>query len=91
MQFRSATRIVTTEGWIQNRGMKPADVGFVRVDKPFTGVTPFRFEETPRNGDLEIGVVGYPGDLKDEKNRENGAYMYEMFLPVSLRIATLRS
>ena len=84
VQFRTAKRIVTTEGWLKARGAKNFDVGFVQVNKPFTGITPIKYEETPVQGDLTLGVVGYPGDLKDEHTNEKGAFMYEMFLPVSL-------
>ena len=84
VQFRTAKRIVTTEGWLKARGAKNFDVGFVQVNRPFTGINPIKYEETPVKGNLTIGVVGYPGDLKDEHTGEKGASMYEMFLPVSL-------
>jgi hypothetical protein len=82
VQFRSVKRIVTTEGWLKAKGAKNFDVSFMQVDKPFTGITPFKFEETPATGDEVLGVVGYPGDLKDQG--EGGALMYEMFLQVSM-------
>ena len=84
VQFRTAKRIVTTEGWLKAKGAKNFDVGFVQVNKPFTGIKPFTFTETPSRGDLTLGVVGYPGDLEDKRTKEKGALMYEMFLPVSL-------
>lgn len=82
VQFRHVKRIVTTEGWVKTKGQKSFDVSFMQVDKPFTGITPIRFEETPVQGSLEIGVVGYPADLYDKRTGEHGAYMHEMFLPV---------
>ncbi|KAI9652268.1 MAG: hypothetical protein M1831_007116 [Alyxoria varia] len=81
VQFRSVSRIVTTEGWVKTKGQKAFDVSFMQVNKPFTGIKPFQFAETPASGDLVIGVVGYPGDLSDKRTGEKGAYMYEMFLP----------
>ena len=85
VQFRTAKRIVTTEGWLKTRGAKSFDVGFIQVDRPFTGITPIKFAETPAKGDLVLGVVGYPADLKDPGTGEKGAHMYEMFLHVSSR------
>jgi hypothetical protein len=81
VQFRSVKQIVTTEGWLKARGARNFDVGFMQVDKPFTGITPFKFEETPATGDKVLGVVGYPGDLSNQG--EGGALMYEMFLQVN--------
>lgn len=83
VQFRTGKRIVTTEGWLKTRGTKSFDVGFIQVNKPFTGILPIKYEETPVNGEFELGVVGYPGDLTDKQTGEKGAFMYEMFLPVS--------
>ena len=82
-QFRHVKRIVITEGWLKGRGAKNFDVSFMQVQKPFTGITPIKYTETPQSGEYTLGVVGYPGDLKDSKTGEKGAYMYEMFLDVS--------
>lgn len=86
VQFRSGKRIVTTAGWLKTKGANPFDVGFIQVNKPFTGIIPIKYEETPQSGELMLGVVGYPGDLKDERTGEKGAFMYEMFLPVGFRL-----
>ena len=83
VQFRTAKRVVTTEGWLKARGAKNFDVGFIQVNKPFTGVKPITYIETPAKGNYILGVVGYPGDLEDKRTKEKGAMMYEMFLPVS--------
>ena len=80
VQFRQVKRIVTTEGWVKAKGQKSFDVAFMQVDKPFTGITPVQFEETPSQGSLVLGVVGYPGDLSDWYTGEKGAHMYECFL-----------
>ena len=89
VQFRTAKRIVTTEGWLKARGAKNFDVGFMQLNKPFTGIVPIKYEETPSEGNETLGVVGYPGDLADQAG-EKGACMYEMFLPAStLRLGLL--
>ncbi len=88
VQFRSVKRIVTTEGWVKTKGQKSFDVGFMQVETPFTGITPVRFEETPSQGSLILGIVGYPGDKYDKKTGQHGAQMYEMFLPTEFDLAT---
>ena len=82
-QFRYVKRIVTTEGWLKGRGAKNFDVSFMQVQTPFTGIKPIVYTETPQSGAYTLGVVGYPGDLKDSKTGEKGAYMYETFLDLS--------
>ncbi|KAL9035035.1 MAG: hypothetical protein Q9214_006774, partial [Letrouitia sp. 1 TL-2023] len=88
VQFRRVKRIVTTEGWVKTKGQKCFDVSFMQVDKPFTGISPIKYVETPARGSMELGVVGYPGDLSDPRTGEKGAYMYEMFLPTDFDLAT---
>lgn len=88
VQFRQVKMIVTTEGWVTTKGQKPFDVSFMKVDRPFTGITPIKFEDTPAQGSLTLGVVGYPGDLKDPKTGEKGAHMYEMFLPTDFDLSS---
>ncbi len=87
VQFRSVKRIVTTEGWVKVKGQKSFDVSFMQVETPFTGITPVHFEETPSQGSLVLGVVGYPGDKKD-KHGQPGAQMYEMFHQTEFNLAT---
>jgi V8-like Glu-specific endopeptidase len=77
VQFRTGSRCVTTSEWLTRKGAKPFDVGFVRLNKPFDGIEPISFMETPPSGKSLVGVVGYPGDLSD--GGEKGARMYEMF------------
>ncbi|KAK4694818.1 glutamyl endopeptidase, partial [Lecanoromycetidae sp. Uapishka_2] len=88
VQFRQVKRIVTTEGWVKTKGQKSFDVSFMQVKAPFTGITPVKFEETPSQGSLILGVVGYPGDLSDKRTGEKGAHMYEMFLPTDFDLST---
>jgi V8-like Glu-specific endopeptidase len=77
VQFRAGSRCVTTSEWLRRKGAKPFDVGFIRLNKPFVGIEPIEFMETPLSGKSVLGVVGYPGDLAD--GSEKGARMYEMF------------
>lgn len=80
VEFRNAARVVTTERWLQTRGSKPYDFALIRVDKPFTNVTPFQYIETPPfQANARLGIVGYPAETRDQ-NGERGAKMYEMFL-----------
>lgn len=88
VQFRHVKRIVTTEGWVKTKGQKSFDVSFMQVDTPFTGITPVPFEDTPSQGKLVLGVVGYPGDLSDKRTGEKGARMYEMFYPTEYDLST---
>lgn len=88
VEFRKVKRITTTEGWVRAKGQKAFDVSFMQVDQPFTGVKSYKFEDTKPYGNLNLGVVGYPGDLNDPTTKENGAYMYEMFLPTEYDLAT---
>lgn len=37
------------------------DVSFIKVQKPFDGVKPFKYADTPLAGNMALGVVGYPG------------------------------
>lgn len=82
VQFRHVSKIVTTEGWLKAKGQKSFDVSFMKLDKPFTGIKPFLYDETPSKGNMVLGVVGYPGDLSNKRTGEKGAFMYEMFLQV---------
>lgn len=82
VQLRSGSRVATTAGYVKASGDRAADVAFVELDKPFNGVTPYQWVETPVSGELDIAVVGYPGDLVDANSRERGAEMFEHSLHV---------
>lgn len=88
VQFKHVKRIVTTGGWVSTKGQKPFDVSFMQVDTPFNGITPLKFEETPSQGSLLLGVVGYPGDKSDEYSGENGAHIYECFRQTKYDLST---
>ncbi|KAK7991253.1 ATP synthase F1 [Apiospora saccharicola] len=79
VQFRSGKRVATTLEWMTAKNNRNFDVSFIQVDRPFEGITPYQFADTPLSGTASIGVVGYPGDLRDERTKEVGAHMYEMF------------
>ena len=79
VETRRAKKVVTTSQWLSNRGSMAHDFALVQFDKPFEGVMPFEYIETPAQGDLELGVVGYPADLVDGETGERGAHMYELF------------
>jgi V8-like Glu-specific endopeptidase len=90
VQFRRGHRIAATEGWLKGPENRTNDVSFIQVEKPFTGIVPFKFAETPLQGNDMLGVVGYPADMKlnDKKDGEKGAQMYEEFEMVKYDIGT---
>ena len=51
----------------------------IKLQQPFSGVVPLKFEDTPNSGFTSLGVVGYAGDLADKYTGEKGAHMYEAF------------
>lgn len=88
VQFRRGVQIATSSEWLRAKGAKAYDVGFIKVETPFTGIIPIKYTDTPASGQAMIGVVGYPGDLADPTTREHGASMYEMFVNVSWDLNT---
>jgi len=79
VEFRRATRVVTTSQWLDSASSRPRDFALVQFDRPFTDVTPFQYIETPTTADVQLGIVGYPADLKDAETGERGGKMYELF------------
>ncbi|KAH4001777.1 hypothetical protein HBI13_014260 [Parastagonospora nodorum] len=75
VEFRRATRVVTTSQWLDSARSRPRDFALVQFDRPFTDVTPFQYIETPAAADAQLGVVGYPADLKDQETGERGSKM----------------
>ncbi|KAH0541692.1 hypothetical protein FGG08_003855 [Glutinoglossum americanum] len=80
VEFRMGKRVVAPAEWLAVRGNKTYDVAFIQLQKPFTGIKPIKFVDTPGSGESVLGVVGYPGDLRDDVTGELGAEMYQMFL-----------
>jgi V8-like Glu-specific endopeptidase len=75
VQLRMGARVAAPESWLaKGASDSRGDVAFIRLNKPFTGVTPFKYLPTPMSGANEaIGVVGYPGDLMKHSTGEKGA------------------
>ncbi|KAK5652966.1 hypothetical protein OQA88_9446 [Cercophora sp. LCS_1] len=88
VQKRMGKTVATTLDWYQHGDNEAWDVSFIKLNSPFTGVTPLAFESTPQSGRYTLGVVGYPGDLEDPKTREKAAFMYEMFDKEKYDLAT---
>ncbi|KAF2811320.1 trypsin-like serine protease, partial [Mytilinidion resinicola] len=86
VQCRQGKRVATTLDWLTAKGNRAFDASFILLDSPFEGITPFKFADTPLSGSMSLGVVGYPGDLKDPATNEPGAHMYEMFLPTKFNL-----
>ncbi len=86
VQFRHAARVATTSGWLSAKGNRQFDVSFMKLQRPFTGVSPFKFADTPESGSLSLGVVGYPADLQGPHG-EAGGSMYEMFLHTDWKLS----
>ncbi|KAJ4383086.1 hypothetical protein N0V85_008531 [Neurospora sp. IMI 360204] len=86
VQFRAATKVVTTAKYIID-GDRRRDVAFVKVDQPFEGnLNLFKYEDTPLKATAVLGIVGYPGDK--EMNGERGAQMYGLVDQVTYDLAT---
>lgn len=79
VQFRKGVKVATTTEWMKS-GEPHHDVSFIKVQKPFNGVRPFKYADTPLAGNMALGVVGYPGDL------HRGEHMYECFMDVKFNV-----
>ena len=87
VQFRAGKRVTTTAAWLKNGNSRDSDISIIQVDPPFEDVTPIVFDSTPATGNTTLGVVGYPGDLKDDESQEAGAQMYEAYMPTRWSLA----
>ena len=83
VQYRAASRVTTTTEWMTDGNNRASDVAFLQLDPPFTGVTPFKFANTPANGNDILGVVGYPGDKLSQTTGEAGDRLWEEFQTVN--------
>lgn len=79
VQFQPGGQVATTAEWLRSKGIRAYNLAFIKVQKPFTGIVPINFQDTPRSGISSLGVVGYAGDIVDDSTGENGARMYESF------------
>ena len=77
VQFRLGSSVSTPAEWLESSDNRNYDIGFVELSKPFDGIRAIRYIDTPLQGDLIIGVVGYPNDKTYKK--ESAAQMYEAF------------
>ncbi|KAL8923165.1 MAG: hypothetical protein Q9208_004728 [Pyrenodesmia sp. 3 TL-2023] len=87
VQFRKGKRVTTTPDWLKSGKSRNADLALIKVEPPFENVTPINYADTPAKGLAKLGVVGYPGDLRDSKTGEAGAHMYESYEPTSWSLA----
>ena len=82
VQFRLGKTIVTTPEWLTSHDNRQRNVAFIQLERPFEGnLRIFKFEDTPAQGHVVPGVVGYPGDKTHDTRYwdERGSEMYEMF------------
>ncbi|KAK3370999.1 ATP synthase F1 [Lasiosphaeria ovina] len=87
-EARWGTAVATTVKWCAGIGDEPADVAFIKLEKPFETVkNKFTCTQTPVSKEnADLGVVGYPGDIMD--GGERGARMYEMFAATTYNLTT---
>jgi V8-like Glu-specific endopeptidase len=85
VQFRKGKRVVTTSEWLTQPD-RAHDVSLIQLDEPFTDIKPIQYADTPMSDKTMLGVVGYPGDLKNDSG-EPGAEMYKMFLNVDYNLS----
>ena len=77
VQFRTGKRVATTQRWLSGGDNESGDVSFIQVNKPFTAITPIKYQQTPLTGTkVMLGVVGFPGDLVNPKTKEQGAVSF---------------
>ncbi|KAK3375574.1 hypothetical protein B0T24DRAFT_697817 [Lasiosphaeria ovina] len=88
VQFRVGKQAATTQNWLMDGTNEAADLSFIVLASPFTGVTPIAYNSTPLTGSSNIGIVGYPGDLMDLATGEKGAFMWQMFLNTNWDLST---
>ncbi len=74
VQLRFGKRVAVPQGWLASRNNEARDVAFIQVDRPYTGIKPIKYQQTPLTGaKVALGVIGYPGDLMNAKSKEKGA------------------
>ncbi|KAL4950612.1 hypothetical protein BDW69DRAFT_197119 [Aspergillus filifer] len=57
VEFRVGKSVATTPDWMEKGGRKEADLAFIKLNRPFDDVTPFRYRNTPTNERTQIGVM----------------------------------
>ncbi|KAL2835403.1 trypsin-like cysteine/serine peptidase domain-containing protein [Aspergillus pseudoustus] len=76
VEFRSGQNVATTNEWLEGERAE-ADLAFIKLDEPFYQVNPIEYKNTPASARKVIGVVGYPGDIK--QNGEPGGRLHQDF------------
>ena len=79
VQFQPGSQVATPSEWLKGNGMKAYDLAFIKVQQPFTGIVPIKFDDTPKSALSTIGLVGYAADIIDQRSGEKGAHLYEIF------------
>ncbi|KAJ0416929.1 trypsin-like cysteine/serine peptidase domain-containing protein [Aspergillus carlsbadensis] len=65
VEFRSGQSIATTNEWNEAERVE-ADLAFIKLDEPFYHIEPIEYKNTPDLARKVIGVVGYPGDIRQD-------------------------
>ncbi|KAF2193582.1 hypothetical protein K469DRAFT_745133 [Zopfia rhizophila CBS 207.26] len=71
VDMRYGHRVVVPYRFLLQTNQPEDDLAVIHFDKPFEKVTPIKWVPTPQKGNINLTVVGYPGDLS------NGMFMYE--------------
>jgi hypothetical protein len=82
VQFRLVNAVVTAPEWLESPDNRHRDIALLKLERPFEGnLRTFKIGNTPAQGRLMLGVVGYPGDKAHDAGLydEHGGEMYEMF------------
>lgn len=88
MQYRRGVSVATTMQYISQKDSRQFSVAFLKVDSAFTNVEPIKWKITASKGTMNLGVVGYPGDMSE--NGQNGASMYDMFRRTDFDLKTAK-
>ena len=81
VRFRMGKKVATTLGWLCRNKTRVNDVGFVKLSEPFTGITPFKYAETPKQVLRFLVFLGILVTRGISLRRRKSAYMFEMFQP----------
>ncbi|CEL06614.1 hypothetical protein ASPCAL09786 [Aspergillus calidoustus] len=65
VEFRTGQSVATTNEWNEAERVE-ADLAFIKLDEPFYNVEPIEYKNTPASARKVIGVVGYPGDIRQD-------------------------
>ncbi|KAJ4128864.1 hypothetical protein NW768_007386 [Fusarium equiseti] len=74
VHVRKGVQVITPKGWIDGDTRRQRDVAFIKLDQPFTDITPFLYAATPDGDHPPVGDIGYPGDRDSD---QTAAQMYD--------------